>query len=72
MEISLKSLMRRQFTQDYPKYLELIQAVEKGFNAFKSSFKRKIQEILPKIRTGISSEQDLLKLINEYEQSPFS
>ena len=38
MEISLKSLMRQQFTKDYPKYMALIHDLQKGFNAFKSNF----------------------------------
>merc|ERR1712173_208359 len=42
MEISLKSLKRQEFTQDYPKYMTLIDTLDQGFDSFKSDFKTKI------------------------------
>ena len=71
IDLLLKSFERRQFTQENEDYKLLILQLIQGFNTERYRIQRKVRDILPKIRKGSSSEQDLTNLLLEYENSPY-
>ena len=73
IQVILKTLEKSQTSAEYYKYRTTVGTIANNYNNHGSELKRKLCDVLPKIKGNADGgEQELLQIIEEFKESPFS
>ena len=73
IQVILKTLEKSQTSAEYYKYRTTVETIANNYNNRGSELKRKLCDVLPKIKGNADGgEQELLQIIEEFKESPFS
>jgi len=70
-KLLLGTLKMEKVVRKYTPLMEILQTLSKGLSSFDLRMKTALEDILPRIRRGNTSEEALILLLNKYSKSPF-
>ena len=71
VEMTIHSLQSSTVATNYPRYAKILTTLKSNFQGFKNGINKNIQDVLPRIRGGGKTEQELTNIISKYQTSPY-
>ena len=71
IEKVLRRLKGKKLSMDFQRYRSVLLYLEKSFEEMKSNFSSQIQTLLPRMRSKKAKENELTKLLQDYNSNPY-